>query len=199
MRPARPRRKASSCWGGSGVEPLTDDFDIDAFHAGLQAPQCADQAGAAGRRPGGGRRQHLCVGGAVPGGHPADAACFAHQPPAGRQAARGRARGAGPGGGQGRQHAARFFQCAGAGRLLPAGGHGVRPGGPAVPGLRRCCRKPSARASALPISAPAARNPEGHKAPANAIFKATSGTQWALPSTNNSTSTARGGASSRCA
>ena len=55
----------------------------------------ADQAGAAGRRRGGGRGQHLCVGGAVPGRHPADAVGVAHQPAARRAPACGGARRAG--------------------------------------------------------------------------------------------------------
>jgi formamidopyrimidine-DNA glycosylase len=55
----------------------------------LGAAQGTDQAGAAGRRPGGRGRQHLCIGGAVPGRDPADDARVAHQPAAGRPPAAG--------------------------------------------------------------------------------------------------------------
>src|SRR6185369_8533191 len=106
-----------------------------------EAAPCGRETGAAGRRPGGRRRQHLRLGSTVPRRHPPDAARVAHQPAAGGKAARRGARCAGARRGGGRQHAARFLERPGRIWLLPASGDGVRPRGRAVPDLRHAREK----------------------------------------------------------
>jgi len=121
--------------GGLGVEPLTDDFEPEAFHRALRQRQASvKQVLMAGDIVVG--WQHLCVRGAVSGGHQAHGARQQAQPAAGAQAAPGDTAGSGQGLEFRRQHAAQLLKRARAKRALPTGGDGLRPGWRALPGLR---------------------------------------------------------------
>ena len=91
------RRRRASCWAGWGWSRWAELSMRWPSMRALQAAANGDQAGAAGRRDRGRRRQHLCVGSPVHGRHPAHGAGGAAQQAARRAAACGHPRGAGAG------------------------------------------------------------------------------------------------------